>query len=136
MSYSSHQLPGEPILIVTLYADFDLATEGAIIEAERIALLEAAQEPLYVILDLSQIELSLDDIVKGSNMLVRGVSLAPRSEQNGISIFNHANLRQLIFVSGSRVIKLAASGMNYPVFGGQDVVVFASVEEALEHCRG
>jgi hypothetical protein len=135
MSYSSHQLSGEPILLVTLYADFDLATEAAGIEAERIALLEAAQEPLHVILDVSQVELSLDDIIKASNMLVRGASLAPSSEQNGYSLFSHANLRQFIVVSNNRMVHMAAKGMNHPVFGSQNVAAFTSVEEALAHCR-
>lgn len=135
MSYSSHQLPDEPILMVTLNADFDLAAEAAIIENERITLLEAAQEPLYVILDMSQVEFSLDDLITATNMLVRGAALAPSSEQNGHSLFSHANLRQFIVVSGNRMIHMAAKGMSHPVFGSQNVAAFASVEEALEYCR-
>ncbi len=133
MSYTIRILPDEPIVIETLHSDFNLATEGGAAEAEMTALLESLQAPVYVIFDLHETSFGLDDLIAGANMLTRGVNdTAPR---RGKPFFSHPNVRQLVMVSASPVIQLAAKGMNSPIFGHRDIKVVSTQEQALDYCR-
>ena len=56
-------------------------------------------------------------------MLVRGEG----------SLFHHPNIRQVIFVSDSTMLQVAAKEMDSAPFGNVTVAVFDNIEEALQH---
>ena len=135
MSYTVKKLDHEPIIHYKLGADYSIVAESAAAEAEVIALVAAQVEPVYVIFDFSQVKLGLEDVVQGSNMLVSGVGAKRHAGEKTQGIFDQPNMRQMIMVTDSRLIQMAAKGMNSPIFGNQNIVVCATPEEALAYAR-
>jgi hypothetical protein len=118
------QLPGERILIETYSADFSHANESAAALEQTLSLFDRQTKPIIFIMDISATNFSLDDVIAAS-------SLATRQKQ----VFKHPNVLQTIMVTESRLVDLAARGLNSPIFGNVKVQVFKTVEEALSYAR-
>ncbi len=108
-SYTVDLLPGEPIILEVIGKDFqaDKHIMGLIGEVNR--RLDDASGPMAYIIDVREASLSLDDIIAGANGTAR--------------------------VSGSRIVELAARGMNSAIFGHVKMEVFKTLEEALDMAR-
>jgi hypothetical protein len=126
---STHQiekLPGEPILVSTMpearnVTDDLLTTIDQIMEH-----LDAADEPLYYIANFSRgMKLSLQDVIRAANQAARGSN----------TMLHHPNLREFLVVTDTRIIDLAARGLDSEIFGNVPVSVFQTLEEALEYAR-
>lgn len=125
MSYKVEALPREPIILVTLSAQSLIMEDMAKSGVEVRALLDQAAEPSFFIMDMSELSVSLDDVIVGAN---RGA----RSEQ---PLSHHPNLREMLFVSRSSMIKLAIKGLNTVTFGNLNARVFDSLDDALAYAR-
>jgi hypothetical protein len=122
MPYSIEELPNESVILLTFQPGFS-AEELADSAAELTKMLDAQSEPVYFILDMTSISLSLDDVIAGANMATRG-SKPP---------FHHPNVRGVVFVSGNNLIKLAAQGLKTATFGNTAVQVFETLDKALAY---
>lgn len=122
--YTIEKLPDEPIIIQTIRSDSSVAEVPDSMGSMR-QLLEAGETPLFVIYDVSQASFGLQDILSGSNE-------ASRSER---PLLKHPNIRETLVVSTSDLVKMAARGMNSPIFGNIALKVFDTLEEALAYCR-
>jgi hypothetical protein len=125
MNYSVEVLPGEPIILMCLYAEARVSEDMSRSSVEVKALLDQAAEPVFLIMDMSKMTISLNDIILGSNM-------GTRSEQ---PLNRHPQLREMLFVSPSALVKLAVKGLNTVTFGNLEFKVFDTVDDALTYVR-
>ncbi len=125
MSYHNELLPGEPIVVAHLHADFSLAneTQSSIVETRRV--LDSVDEPIFYILDLSNLTINIHDLISGTNSSSRGED----------PLWHHPNIREFLVVSQSKLIQLAAAGLNSVSFGNLEAKMFGSLDEALAYCR-
>jgi hypothetical protein len=123
MSFKIELLPNEPILRQVWAEDYSVKEEAKENIRQIRELLDSATEPVFFINDMRFPNLSLDDIIIGANVTGRGE--AP--------IFQHPNIRQVIFISESKLLELGARGMKSATFGNVDIKVFKTPEEAMAH---
>jgi len=124
MSFTVKKHPTLPCLIVTVLPGFRLKRDMP--ESDRLTreILDA-EGPLFNVLDLSQARLALSDVIDGANM-------GSRSSE---PIWKDPRIRQTLLVTTSRVIEMAAAGMNSPAFGNLNVGVFPTLDDALQFVR-
>jgi len=125
MSFDTKLLPNEPILLQIWNADFSFKAEAEEVEKQAKEILDSVDEPVFYIADMRAARLTLEDVIAGANQTGRGAE----------PIFKHPNVRQIIFISENRILELGAKGMRSPVFGGIDVKVFKTLDEALAYVR-
>ena len=135
MSYSVEKLEGVPVVHYKLGEDYDIVRDSTPAQSAVAEAVEAQAEPVYVIFDFTEVNLGLDDVIQGANMLVSGVDRVQPDAPEAVPIFDQPNTIQVIMVTSSKLIRLAARGMNSPVFGNQDVHLSHTLEEALEYVR-
>lgn len=110
-----------PVLMNTLQADFNVTDDWPWAEQEWRRILGAHPEPLFAIDDITELNISLGDIIAYASLGTRGRD----------PIWRHPKLRGLYFISQSKVIEKAVAGLARPTFGLTSAKVFGSVEEAL-----
>lgn len=90
---------------------------------EVMHILDQSNRPLYYISDVSQLadSLTLDDLIKAANVLVRGP----------YAFASHPNFRALILITNDSLTSLAATGLRSDSFGNVQVEIFATMEDAL-----
>ena len=125
MAYSVKQLSSEPIIIATIGADFDLANDWGSYNKDLNDLLNAMHEPAFCIADMRHAELSFDDLVAGINLSARGSK----------PLLKHANIREIVVVTTSSLLKLAAKGLSSVTFGNIAMKTFDDMEACLRYCR-
>jgi hypothetical protein len=120
------KLPGEPILIHTLLEGWSVANDLHANIDQAMEHLDAADEPLYYIANFRRgMKLSLQDVIRAANQAARGSN----------TMLHHPNLREFLVVTDTRIIDLAAKGLDSEIFGNVPVSVFGTLEEALEYAR-
>ncbi|MBN1310909.1 MAG: hypothetical protein JXB30_05760 [Anaerolineae bacterium] len=120
---SVEKLQEEPIVILKFF-EVD-QSQPPPTEDEIYTVLDPAPEPVFLIIDLSDIKLSLDQLVSSTNQTVRG----------GSSLFTHPNIRERLMVSTNPMLKLASKGMASKVFGNIKIQAFDNVADALAYAR-
>jgi len=125
MSYTIQLLNEEGILLGRWNEDFSFQDEIRVYNDEMYSLLESLTAPVYFVHEFANPGLSMQDIMKGA-------SIATREEK---STFQHPMIKQIIFVTTSKVMKVAAKGLNTMSFGNIEVAVFDTVDEALAFVR-
>jgi len=124
LTYSVEKLQDEPIVMVKLFEADRLEPSMPTTGAEVIAVLDAVSEPVFLILDMGNIRISLEHLVSST-------SRAIRVDQ----FLTHPNVREILDVTTNPMLRLAAKGMESKVFGRLKAQVFDTVEEALEYAR-
>ncbi len=124
MPYTIEVLPGEPILVEVWQKDFEMGSHAAKFLTDITKVLDEAQEPMTNIVDMRLASVGLDDVILGANLATRLTAFT-----------KHPKLRRSIFVTTSKMIALAARGLNSPVFGNRQVYVCDTVEEAIAKAR-
>jgi hypothetical protein len=125
-TYQIEKLPGEPILVCTLSDAWSVSNELSATIDQLIEHLDAADEPLYYINDVSSgMKVDLKDVILAANQAARGSN----------AVFHHPNFREVLLVTDSRLIDLAARGLDSEIFGNVPVSVFGTFEEALAYAR-
>ena len=116
------RLETHPAILATILSGFTVAHDWADGEAEIRRLLDASPEPLFLIDDVREMNMTFDDLVASASLGSRGQD----------PLWHHPKMRSVYFITGSKIIEAIAAGLNSPVFGNVHVKVFASVEEALQ----
>ncbi len=122
--YTIDLLPDEPIIFQVMGKEYQVTKHLESSASEIGRLLDTASQPLALIVDLREVSLGLDDIIGGANAATR---------MNGL--FRHSNLRKTVLITSSRIIELAARGMNTPIFGHMKMEVSKTLEEAMAMAR-
>ncbi|MBN1313346.1 MAG: hypothetical protein JXB30_18210 [Anaerolineae bacterium] len=121
------KLPDEPIVVVWLSSSVHI--DSLEIYQERthqtIELLDSMEEPVYYVYDLSEAKLNIAEIVLGAN----------KGAGSSASSLRHPNVKEVLVVTQSNLIKLAAKGLNTEIFGFVPVSVFDTLDEALEYAH-
>lgn len=124
LTYSIEKLQDEPIVIFKVFEAGQLQRSMPTTVTEATTLLDELSEPVFLVLDLSGIKVSLDTIISGANREVR------------VDRFiTHPNVREVLDVATNPMMKMAATGLRSNVFGNIKIQVFDTVEEALEYAR-
>lgn len=123
--YFTERLPDLPVLLSVIgkgwTEDRDLIS--AMLDMER--LLNEAEQPLFLITELDGIQVTLDHIVIGANAAAQGER----------SLLHHPQVREVIVVTESPVIKHAAEGLRSDAFGNIPVRTYPSIKEAIDYVR-
>jgi hypothetical protein len=125
MPASFKKLENEPVVIITLPSEYNLAAELPKSMPKYLSLLDAASEPLYWIVDASHAALKADEIILGTSLVARGEH----------PLYRHPNIRQVIYVTTSNIMKLAAEGLKGNAFGHVNIKLFDDLNQALEYTR-
>lgn len=125
MSYTVEFAESEGILTATWYEGFNFKTEINKFVKEVEDILDAQSTPVYLIHAFDNAKLSFSDIISGASMASRGEA----------SVFHHKMVKQVIFVTADRTLRLAAKGLNNVSFGFVSVKVFETLDEALDFIR-
>jgi hypothetical protein len=123
--YTLDLLPGEPILYSVLSADFNLMQDLPHYASEILPLLESLPEPVYYIADIRALSPGLMDVIQGANLVARG----------NTAYLRHPKMKMNIGVIDSKILEMAAKGLNSEVFGFVKVVMFTTPEEAFAFAR-
>jgi hypothetical protein len=127
MSYTLSSLDGGCILLFTIHADFEIATELVKASREALDLFEQCPGPVVFITDTCALHINnLNDILQGGS--------AVRSPES-MRLSKHPKLRKSISVIDNRVITLAAKGLNSATFGYVETTIFETTEDALDYAR-
>ncbi len=132
-NYYIDLLPDEPIILSGLYKEFSVVADQPRSDAETRQTLDQVSEPVYLIIDLTEISFSLDELVVGSNFAARGQHITDTRGQS--PLWKHPNIKELIFVTDKRLIKLAVMGLDSLAFGNIQAKAFETQEEALAYAR-
>lgn len=125
MSFSVVKYPNEPIIVQTFNPDYNLYTEIALSNKESSEALENSPESGVYLIDVFNFPITFEEIVKGANIVARGER----------PLWHHPKLKQVILVTSDALLRLAAEGMSAKVFGGLQVPVFETLEQALAYAR-
>lgn len=124
MGYRLEVLPGEPIVVETWDADYDPSTDAPQAAREVIQLMEAADQPMAVIVDMRAKSLNVNEIL-----------LMARMSSGASAPSRHPRQRKRIIVTDSRFISMAAKGLDSDVFGHIKLDIVGSMEDALALAR-
>ncbi|MBN2146778.1 MAG: hypothetical protein JW726_05295 [Anaerolineales bacterium] len=126
-NFRIEKLPDEPIVLEMVGEHLDFTRDIQALQDGLRAMLDETSEPLYAIADISKLDnFTIRDMVDAANSLTRGRG----------STWKHPNLKEIMFVSTNSTIRLAAQGLSSPVFGGFQIKVFQTLEDALVYVRG
>ena len=114
-------LSTHPVLLNVVLPSYNIATDWADGDQDMKRILDTHPEPLFLISDIREMRMSLDDMISAASMGSRGDTPA----------WHHPRMRGLYFVSTSKIVRMAAAGLNNPAFGNVRAKVFGTVEEAL-----
>ena len=123
---SFKQLPGEPIIVVTLSKEYDFiadADEGA---RAGLAVLDRLKHPVFWVVDFhitpnQEHSLNLDQLLVSSNAVTR--------------LWSDPRIRKVLLVTSDEIVRLAGRGMTSETFGNLPIEIFASLDEALRYAR-
>ncbi len=122
MYFDVSLLSEKRVCIFTLHAEWD-TPEG--VEARAAAtqrILGDATESLFLILDMSQVKMTVDGVLRSANRFGRGPN-AP---------FHHPMCRGVALVTNESVAQVVARGLRTETFGNLAVCVCSTLEEAME----
>lgn len=125
MSFTVVKYPNEPILVQTFNPDYDMHVELPLSNKASSEALDNSPEAGVYLIDVFNFQISFEEIVKGANVVARGER----------PLWHHPKLKQVILVTSDGLLRMAAEGMSAKVFGGLEVPVFETLEEALAYAR-
>jgi hypothetical protein len=125
MTFRIEKIPNLPVVLLTLFREYNLADDFPNSYAEAVTLLDSMDGPVFYLNDLTEAALDLEDIIRGSALLCR--------DKHGT--YHHPNVREVLLISTSLVIHEAARGLTSRTFGHVPVRVFYTLYEALDYVR-
>jgi hypothetical protein len=125
-SFTIEVLPDEPIVLVTLYADFIIETDQEQTVVAVRAVLDSLDEPYFYLNDIQALApVELDDVLVAAALVTQG----------DYTIYHHPNIHESILISPNRLVKFTAQGMNTEPFGFVTIRIFDTLDEALAYAR-
>lgn len=119
------KLPDEPVVVVTLPKEYDLAAEMPKLMPMYLNFLDTTPTPVYWIVDARNSSLKVEEIIIGASLVARGEH----------PLYRHKNIRQVIYITSSEIMKLAAEGLKSEAFGRISIKIFDSLDTALKFTR-
>jgi hypothetical protein len=127
MSYNVSTYDDGQIVVLTLNADFDIATEMIPSFEECYQHLESGTSSVVFISDARELAIkNLNDLLQGSSFI---------NKPEAVRVNKHPRIIKTYTITNSSVIQLAAKGLNSASFGNLVLGVFTSLEEALNQSR-
>jgi chromosome condensin MukBEF ATPase and DNA-binding subunit MukB len=117
------RLPDEPIILAHIYDRMDLATIRSMFE-QTAALAQEIEGPLFRITNFRDVDVSIREM---ANALVEANRCAPGSTRDPRVT--------PIMVAGRNRVRLLFDAMKRKEFGGREVLVFDTLDEALSYAR-
>jgi hypothetical protein len=124
MSYTIEKIPGAPIVVLTLETRHILA-EMDVFDDELTALLDSQPEPVFMIHNMINAVISLEDLTIGASATARGPG----------ERLHHPNVRDNLLVTHDGMMKLAVSGLRTATFGNVKIRAFDTREQAIAYCH-
>ena len=124
-TFTLEQLPGEPIIVLTLDRAYNFVTDFPKSYAQVYALLECAAEPVFYITDVTNASFDLDTIILAANKT--------SGEKSGT--FRHPKIKGVILVTTDDALHLAAQGLTSEIYGNVPARAFDTLDEALAYAR-
>lgn len=124
-NFTLEKLPGEPIIVGIASPQWQSAADMPVFVEQLTALLEAADEPVFYIGDMSAWQVDLTEIITAANQVARSAN----------AIARHPKIREFIVISTSGAVELGARGVNSAAFGQTHITVLPTVEAALDYAR-
>jgi hypothetical protein len=121
MSYAVKLLPGEPVIIVSFSLPFDPLNDVPEAYTEAAELSQTLRDTVFLLSDVSAVNLNLDDLINGLAMLRDAL---PKTKEY-----------RLIGIGSSDMVKRAAQAMTQAQYGSVDVSLFSSLNDALARIR-
>lgn len=122
MTHDITLLPEKHICIITFHEGWHTA-EGVERRATDIKhVLQEAQSPVFFIMNLSEVKMTVEGVVRSANRFARGPD----------ALFHHPMCRGVALVTTERIAQMVARGLQTETFGGLRVQVCASVREAID----
>lgn len=125
MTYSIQLLADENILLGEWMVDFVYNQHIHTFEDEVRTIFDTTPTKLTFIMQMHGVKLTFDDILTGASNVTRKEK----------AIFLHENIEQVIFVTESKALQMAARGLKTATFGNVDVKVFEALNKALAFVR-
>jgi len=126
MTFDVKKLPDAPAVIGSWYEGFKFMEHGDEYSKEANAVLDEQKEPVFYILDMSELHtISVNGVMEVAN---RGAKVFTSSH-------HHAMNRETIIVSQKNIIKLAVKGVASPAFGNMEIKLFETLDEALNYVK-
>src|SRR5688500_9053250 len=117
------KMPDSPVVLGTWYDGFKFVEHGAQFDQEARAILDEQQNPVFYVLDLTQLRaISIEGIVQVAHTGARVKTSAHRHPMN----------RETIIVSQETIVKLAVKGVASAAFGNMNIRLFRSEEHTSE----
>ena len=131
MAYTVEQLQGLPFptILAQMSEPFDTARETPDSVNESNALLAGLEgDPVYLIIDLSQVKTTLGNIMQG----LAG-ALLPHDGLHTEHVF--ASRTRMLMVGSSGLVKMAVKAAGQDQYGNHRMEFFETLDAALEHIR-
>ncbi|GAB5491513.1 MAG: hypothetical protein Phog2KO_17280 [Phototrophicaceae bacterium] len=121
MSYQIERLEHHPALLIKFNQDFVVPNDILAYMIEAKVILEQEPEPISILLDLTDYNLSLDNLLHGTK-----ISMKPEN-----NIAKQVNVKQIIAITDSKIIVRSLDGfMSLGL--GDNIIGVSSLDEALE----
>jgi len=125
VTYTLDRLAGAPIILFQSPPGESISADLEIIAAEMAHLLDEQPEPVFLVLDLHNLTLTLDDMLRGIDLATRGRS----------PVLLHPRIRENVLVITDPTQLMALKALSTATFGQMSPARFETVEQALDHCR-
>ncbi len=125
-AYTIEKHPTLPAVIVTWHADFEFARDGQAQSNAMRELLNQQESPIFYIMDISNWHnMPFNELMDATSMAARG---------KDANFHNPMNMGTLI-ITNDPAVKLSAQGLRSDAFGNANVLVFSSLDDALNHAE-
>jgi hypothetical protein len=122
MPHKIEKHPTLPVVIRRYDSNLDVSQVDPEIQDEDSMVINALSQKVYYLLDVRDLHLGLDELMKAGNM-------ASRKEGN----LSNPNIIETLIVVPNRLLEMAAQGLRTASFGHLRVRPFRSMEEALAY---
>ncbi len=120
MAYTIRQVPNEPIIVIVFQQP--LAMEDAVVsDKAAMELAEKIPGKVYIVSDGTIYNLTLDQVIDGMDQMRRFISADSRFVRT--------------IVGTARLVEFAVQAAKQRQYGARDLLLFASVDEAVEYAR-
>lgn len=127
MSTRVYAHPTLPAVIRTYASDFNIADYSEPTNLEDIALLDAQPQNVYLVVDVSSLPITLDDMIKVANIMGR--------TETGKRKYHHPNVIENIMIVKQRMVELGAQNLKASTMGSIQLSTFPSLETALDYIQ-
>ena len=125
MPFTLEALSDAPIVVLTQQPGSEIGEEFPQAMQQLTELLNIQPDPVYLVLNLSGINMSMDDLLKTSSSAARGPD----------AVLHHPQVIETFYVVTNSMLKLGVTGLTSEAFGSAKVQAFDTYEEALAYCH-